>query len=149
MGPAILRCKPPSPIWWRRALRTRLSTCVASVAAGLAVILFAAPALADPHDDLARVERDIARTKAALEASSEKVAAAAAALEEANQRLPAVQQRLAEAQGLLAAAQARATSAHRAVLRADADLTIADRSLSRAVSRVEQTRVAIGEYAAS
>jgi murein DD-endopeptidase MepM/ murein hydrolase activator NlpD len=123
--------------------------CVASIAAGIAVILFAAPALADPHDDLARVERDIARTKAALEASSAKVEAAAAALEEANQRLPAVQQRLAEAQGLLAAAQARATSAHRAVLRADADLTIADRALSRAVTKVEQTRSAIGEYAAS
>jgi murein DD-endopeptidase MepM/ murein hydrolase activator NlpD len=126
---------------------------VASVAGApivlLAVLLIAAPAAADPRDDKARVDREIARTRAALEVSTERVEAAALALEDANRRLPPVQQRLADARAALADARTKARGAAATAQRAVESLTAASRTLNRADTRVEQTRERIAEYAAS
>jgi murein DD-endopeptidase MepM/ murein hydrolase activator NlpD len=127
---------------WTRGL-------VASVATGVAILLIAAPAVADPQDDKARVDREIARTRAALEASTERVEAAAVALEDANRRLPPVQQRLADARAALADARTKARGAAATAQRAAESLTKASRTLNRATARVEQTRERIAEYAAS
>jgi murein DD-endopeptidase MepM/ murein hydrolase activator NlpD len=122
---------------------------VVSVAAGIALLLVAAPAAADPRDDKARVDRQIARTRAALEASTERVETAALALEDANRRLPAVQQRLAEARAALADARTVARGAATTAQRAAEALAGASRALNRAAVRVDQTREQISEYAAS
>jgi murein DD-endopeptidase MepM/ murein hydrolase activator NlpD len=120
-----------------------------AVAAGIALLLAAEPAVADPQDDKARVDRELARTRAALEASSEKVEAAALSLEDANRRLPAVRQRLADAQAELADARTAARGAATTAQRAAESLTAASRTVNRATQRVEQTRERIAEYAAS
>jgi murein DD-endopeptidase MepM/ murein hydrolase activator NlpD len=122
---------------------------VASLAAGIALLLAAEPAMADPHDDKARVDRELARTRAALEASTERVEAAALSLEDANRRLPAVQKRLADARAALADARTAARGAAVTAQRAAESLSTASRTLSRATDRVEQTRERIAEYAAS
>jgi len=122
---------------------------VVSIAAGIALLLVAAPAAADPRDDKARVDRQIARTRAALEASTERVETAALALEDANRRLPAVQQRLAEARAALADARTVARGAATTAQRAAEALAGASRALNRAAVRVDQTREQISEYAAS
>jgi len=122
---------------------------VGSVVAGLAAILVATPAVAGPEDDKARVDRELAKTRAALEVSTERVEAAALALAEANRRLPQVQGRLADARAALADARAKADRAAATAQRAAEKLALASRTLNRATDRVEQTSARIAEYAAS
>ncbi len=115
--------------------------------ATLIVLLTGAPAAADPHGDQVRVDRQLVRTRAALESASVRVVAAAAALDDANRRLPPAQRELAEAEGVLAGAHARADTAARTVHAAQVNLAAADRALTLASRRVDQTRTAIGAYA--
>jgi murein DD-endopeptidase MepM/ murein hydrolase activator NlpD len=122
---------------------------VASVATSVALLLIAVPAAADPADDKARVDREIAKTRAALEASTERVETAALALEDANRRLPPVQERLADARAALADARTKARGAAATARRAAESLSAASRALGRANTRVEQSRERIAEYAAS
>jgi len=129
--------------------RITISSFIALIAAGLALLLAAVPAAADPHDDKARVDREIAKTRAALESASDRVAAAAASFEEANRRLPALERRLAAARDARATAMAKANSATRASKKATSDLAAADKALERAVLRVEQARDEIGQFAAN
>jgi murein DD-endopeptidase MepM/ murein hydrolase activator NlpD len=134
------------------ALFTVAAAVSAVVSAGLAVLLSALPAAAnnaDPHADQTRVEQELAKTKAALETSTERAEAAGVAFEEADRLLPDVQRKLAEARGVLAAAHAAANTAARTAGQAAADLTEADQVLAAARSRVEQTRDEIGEYSAN
>lgn len=128
----------------RRTWRTRFTVLVA---AGAALMLAGSPALADPADDKARVDQEIAKTQAALEAASERVAEAAAAFAAANQRLPEVERRLAEARADLAAATRSRQAAAAASRRAAADLAAANRELAAAARTVEQTREEIEQYA--
>jgi murein DD-endopeptidase MepM/ murein hydrolase activator NlpD len=121
---------------------------VAAVA-GLAVIVGAAPAAADPQDDMARVDRELQETRAALEASSERVEAAAASLAVANARLPEVQRALTEARASRAEAAERAESARRSADEAAADLATAGRAADAAAQRVELTYTEIENIAAS
>lgn len=117
--------------------------------AGLAVIVGAAPAAADPQDDMARVDRELQETRAALEASSERVEAAAASLAVANARLPEVQRALTEARASRAEAAERAESARRSADEAAADLATAGRAADAAAQRVELTYTEIENIAAS
>jgi murein DD-endopeptidase MepM/ murein hydrolase activator NlpD len=126
----------------------RRGPALAVLAAATAVVVLAGPALADPSDEKARVDRDLARTAAALEAANERVAAAAKALANAESRLPAATERVARAQGELAGAHARANTAARALARANADLTRAGLALDAANAEVERTRDEIGRYSA-
>jgi murein DD-endopeptidase MepM/ murein hydrolase activator NlpD len=121
----------------------------ALLAATVALMLAASPAGADPADDKAKVDQQIARTRASLEAASERVAAAAEAFEAANRRLPEVERRLAEARADLTAASARRDAAAKASRKAAADLALANRSLTTAEREVTETSEAIQEYSAS
>jgi len=124
--------------------RRRLAVALAAVLVVLAPLtLSASPAVADPYDDKARVDRDLARTRAALETATDRMAAAATALEEVEAHLPLVQRRLAEARGAAgrARAQARATAraakeATDSARRADAAFTAATRTLEDARDRL-------------
>ena len=129
--------------------RTAVSALFAAVAAAVALLLVAAPGAADPKDDQARVNQELAKTKAALEVATERAEAAGLAFEEANRMLPDVERKLAEARGVLAAAQAATKTADKAARQAADDLVEADRVLGVAQARVEQTSDEIGQYSAN
>jgi hypothetical protein len=131
----------------RPRVRTRVSAFAAAGAAVLLLILAAPPAVADPQDEKARVDRELARTQAALEVASDRVATATAAYHEATKRLPLVEARLAAARTDLAAAKEASRTAARAASRATAELKKADREVAQALRRVEDTRVQVEAYA--
>jgi murein DD-endopeptidase MepM/ murein hydrolase activator NlpD len=120
----------------------------AAVAATLALLLVAGTAAADPHDDQARVDEEMAKTRAALETSTEKAEAAAVAYEEANRLLPDVQRKLAETRGVLAAAQAAARTAARDADQAATEFAGSERVLEVAQAQVHRTGDDIGTYSA-
>jgi murein DD-endopeptidase MepM/ murein hydrolase activator NlpD len=126
-----------------------MSALFAAMAAAAAILLVAAPAAADPHDDQAKVDRELAKTKAALETSTQRAEDAAVAFEEANRLLPDVQRKLADARGLRAAAEVAARTAAKAAGQAADELAVAERRLGVAEARVEQTRAEIGQYSAN
>jgi murein DD-endopeptidase MepM/ murein hydrolase activator NlpD len=119
------------------------------LAAACALLITVTPAAADPNDDKARVDQQVAEARAALEAAGDKVEAAAAAFEEANARLPGVQKKLADAQGVLAGAQAQAKTAATVAEQAANELAAADEALAQATQRVEHTRQEIAVFARS
>ena len=128
-------------------VRTRIPALIAACAAGLLVVMGAPPAAADPQDEKVRVDRELASTRAAMEAASESVDAAATAYHDATKRLPQVQARLAAARSDLAAAKAASRTATRTATAAANELRQADREVTQALRRVEDTRVQIEEYA--
>jgi len=132
-----------------RARRRVSTTLMALGVAGLAMLLVATPATADPYDDRARIDRELARTQAALETVTDRVSAAALSYADANRRLPQVQARLAQARADLAAAKAKALSAARTSRAAAKELATADKELTAAFGRVEQTRGEIEDYTIS
>jgi murein DD-endopeptidase MepM/ murein hydrolase activator NlpD len=134
---------------WRARTRTGVSTFFATVAAAMALLLVAVPAAADPRDDQARINQELAKTKAALESSTERAATAGIAFADASRLLPDVQRKLAEARGVLAAARAAAKTADEVSRQAADDLSDADRELGVAQARVEKTTEGIGTYSAN
>ncbi|MBB6039663.1 M23 family metallopeptidase [Phytomonospora endophytica] len=82
----------------------------ATVAIGL-LLLTAGSAHADPADDKARVDRELAKAEAALEGATERAQEAVKALAEVKGRLPGAKDALAEAEGILAAARIAAEAA--------------------------------------
>jgi murein DD-endopeptidase MepM/ murein hydrolase activator NlpD len=129
--------------------RTTISSLIATVAAAMTMVLVATPVMADPQDDKARVDRELARTRVALETASDRVASAAIAFEEANRRLPQVKARLADARSQLAAARVAAAAAARRAEAAAKDLSGAEAGLKAALRRVDRARDDISEYAVS
>jgi murein DD-endopeptidase MepM/ murein hydrolase activator NlpD len=129
-----------------------VATRVAGIAASLALVMtavgFGAPAAADPHDDLAAVNRQVAATHAAMEASSDRVARAADAYTLAMTALPRVRARLIAAEGVLAGAQARAEAARTASERATAALALAESAAADATHRLDAGRDAVGRFSA-
>lgn len=122
---------------------------VAIIASGLALLLTAVPASADPNEEQTRVEQELAQTRATLENASAQVEAAAEAFTEANARLPGLQQALADAQGVLAGAKARQVTAAKAVSQATSDLASAGVVVDSAAHAVDTTREEIGHFAAA
>lgn len=125
----------------------RRQTLAAGIAAGVALLLVAVPAYADPNDDQARVDREMAQTRAALEAASAEVAAAAEAFEEANAQLPALRQALADARGILAGARAKQASAAKAAGKAADDLAAAGQVVTQTAQALDATRDEVGRFA--
>jgi len=126
----------------------RRRTFAAGIAAGVAMLLVAVPAYADPHDDQARNDREMAQTRAALEAASAEVAAAAEAFEDANAQLPALQRALADARGVLAGARARQASAAKAAGKAAEELAAAGQVVTQTTQALDATRDEVGRFAA-
>ena len=125
---------------------------VAPLAAVLVLLaspaLVGSPAAADPHDDQARVDRALARTRAALETATDRMAAAATALEEVEARLPAAQRRLAEARGAADGVRAHARSAARVADEAAASAQRADAAFAAATTTVEDARERLSAFSA-
>jgi murein DD-endopeptidase MepM/ murein hydrolase activator NlpD len=118
------------------ALIRRLApACLAVTLTGVA-LLGVAPAAADPHNDKARVDQQLAQVRALYEDASAAVQAAMAAYAQATQALPGAQQRVAEADGVVAARQAEANDAHRKALAALAVYQAADGRYSEASAQV-------------
>jgi murein DD-endopeptidase MepM/ murein hydrolase activator NlpD len=132
-----------------RRARTGVSVFFAAVAATVAVLLGAAPAIADPKDDQARVQRDLAATQAALETSTEQAEQAAVAFAEANRRLPEAQRALAAAEANVVAADEAVESATRDANEAATDLAGAEQRLADAQVLLRQTDGQIGTYSAN
>jgi murein DD-endopeptidase MepM/ murein hydrolase activator NlpD len=114
--------------------------------AALSALLLAAPVSADPHDDKNRIDRQAARTHAALEAAGERAEAAGLAYTRVSGQLPVARRRLAVAQGELAGARVAARTALRAARAADAAKAVADGELGRARAVVDAARERIGVF---
>src|SRR5207248_1578567 len=112
----------------RHPLRALLAALVLS-AVGLVI---AAPAGADPHDDKAKVDRQLAKVHSLYEAASAQAQAALAAYNAAAAQLPVVQDRLAVARGVVAARQAEANQARRDAQAAQDQAALAQQSADAA-----------------
>src|SRR5215216_136861 len=124
------------PVRWDRAGRPSAVLIVIAVA-GAVLFVQSPPALGDPRDDKRRVDAEVARAGALLEAASGRAQAAAHQLAAVSQALPAAQERVGQARGRVAAANAAARAARREMLAAGVDLAIADEALEQARSRVD------------
>jgi murein DD-endopeptidase MepM/ murein hydrolase activator NlpD len=96
----------------------------------------AIPAVADPKDDKARVDRQLAEASAMLEAATEKAQKAAVDYAQAVAALPDAQSALAEAQGRVVAAEVRFRRAEHDAEAAAAEQATADQRFTAAVDRV-------------
>ncbi len=119
---------------------------MAMLAVLVCVLAASGSAGADPGGDQQQVDRQLARTRAQLEAVSERVEAAAEAYTAATAQLPSAQQHLADARGVVAGAKAHAAAAARAAKAADTDLAVANQALGVAQRRVAETRRTIDQY---
>jgi len=115
-------------------------------ASGLAA---AGPAAADPHDDKARVDRQLAQVRSLYEAASDQAQTALAAYSAATAQLPAAQGRLAVAKGVVAARQVEARQAQRDAAAAHARLATAHQRYLDAAGRVEAAQAQVGDFVAA
>jgi murein DD-endopeptidase MepM/ murein hydrolase activator NlpD len=104
------------------------------------------PALADPHNDKARVDRQLAQVRSMYEAASGQAQAAVEAYTAATARLPAVQDRLAEAKGVVIARQADAQQAEREASAARETLAGAHQRYADAAGRVDTARTEVNDF---
>src|SRR5262245_43780021 len=102
------------------------------------ILFVAAPAYAFNSDDKARVDAEMARTQATLEAATARAQDAAVMYNTANAQLPAAQNRLADARGRVVAAQAAARQADREAAAAAAAQAAATKEYDDAAARVDQ-----------
>jgi len=129
----------------RHPLRALLAALVLS-AVGLVI---AAPAGADPHDDKAKVDRQLAKVHSLYEAASAQAQAALAAYNAAAAQLPVVQDRLAVARGVVAARQAEANQARRDAQAAQDKLDTAHQRYLDAAAKVDAARTEVGDFVAA
>jgi len=111
-----------------------------------ATLLWATPAYAQREDDKARVDADLARTQATLEAATERAQQAATQYASANAKLPAAQTQLADARGRLAASKAAAKQADREAAAAAAAQSQATKGYDEAAAKVEEARAHVTEF---
>jgi murein DD-endopeptidase MepM/ murein hydrolase activator NlpD len=109
----------------------------------------AGPAGADPNDDKARVDKQLADAAAHLEIASARAQQAAAEYAAAVAALPGAEAALAEAQGRVAAAEAAARQAEREAETARTEQAGADRQYTAAAGQVDVARGEVGRFAAA
>jgi murein DD-endopeptidase MepM/ murein hydrolase activator NlpD len=119
--------------------------CVAVSAAALSVVL-AAPAAGDPADDKARVDRELLRASASLEAATDRARQAAAEHAAALAALPAAEAALAEAQGRVVAAAAAVRRTERGVAAARGEQVSADQRYAAAADQVDRARAGVERF---
>ncbi|HEY8533609.1 MAG TPA: M23 family metallopeptidase [Micromonospora sp.] len=110
------------------------------------VALPSAPVQADPRDDKARIDAEVAKASAILESATERAQAAARRLAAATAALPAAQSRVAEARGRVAAAEAAANTARRKAAEAQMALHQAQQRYQESERRVQQARERVGSF---
>ena len=116
----------------------------ATVAIGL-LLLTASSAYADPADDKARVDRELAKAEAALEGATERAQEAVRALAEVKGRLPGAKDAVAEAEGILAAARVAANTAAEKAEAAQLVYEKAGDKMAAADQAVDDAKDAVGD----
>jgi murein DD-endopeptidase MepM/ murein hydrolase activator NlpD len=114
--------------------------------AAVIVLVAAAPAYADPRGDKARVDAQLVRTGAALEAATARAQRAVAAYTAADARLPSARDALARARSRLASAQVEADRADRAAVAAADAAAQAGRRYAAARQVADQARVRFEQF---
>lgn len=109
-------------------------------------VLLASPAAANPDDDKARVDRELAAASEDLTAAGAKAQQAAADYALAVGSLPAAETAAAEAAGQVVAAEAAARRAQREVDAARVEQAKADAVLASAAAEVEQARSGVATF---
>jgi murein DD-endopeptidase MepM/ murein hydrolase activator NlpD len=110
------------------------------------VLLGAVPAGADPADDKSRVDAELARTNATLEAATTRAQQAVAQYSQANAQLPTAQNALADARGRVASAEVAARQADREATAAEAVQIAAVKGYGDAAAKVDQGRAQVSEF---
>jgi murein DD-endopeptidase MepM/ murein hydrolase activator NlpD len=116
---------------------------------GAVVVTLTGPSRADPNDDKARVDRQMAQAQATYEAATAQAQAALQAYTAATGQLPGAQDRLAVARGVVAARQAEAEQANRDAAAARTALANADQRYAAASAQVETARTQVGGFVAA
>jgi murein DD-endopeptidase MepM/ murein hydrolase activator NlpD len=124
---------------------------LAAVAVLAIAALAASPtgAAADPGDDKARVDAELAQVQSNLEAVTERARQAAGAYAEASAALPGAQRNLADVRGQVLAAEAAERREARAFAAASAAYAAAGADFDRAATLVEGAREHAGAFAAA
>jgi murein DD-endopeptidase MepM/ murein hydrolase activator NlpD len=113
------------------------------------VIVAAGPAAADPQNDKARVDRQLAQARSMYEAASTQAQSALAAYTAATAQLPAVQDRLAVARGLVAARTAQARQADREAAAARSVADAANQRYDALQAQVDAAQTEVGDFVAA
>jgi murein DD-endopeptidase MepM/ murein hydrolase activator NlpD len=122
---------------------------VVSLSLGAIVLAGSVPAAADPQNDKARVDRQIAQARSMYEAASAQAQAALAAYTAATAQLPAAQERLAVARGLVAARSADAKQADRVAAAARSIADAANGRYDTAQAQVVAARTRVSDFVAA
>jgi murein DD-endopeptidase MepM/ murein hydrolase activator NlpD len=109
-------------------------------------VLLAAPAVANPDDDKARVDRELAAASEDLTTATAKAQQAATDYATSVAALPAAESAAAEAAGQVVAAEAAARRAQREVDAARAEQAKADAVLATASADVERARGGVAQF---
>jgi murein DD-endopeptidase MepM/ murein hydrolase activator NlpD len=129
--------------------RYPLRALIAGLALSSLGLALAGPAVADPHTDKARVDRQMAQVHSLYEAASAQAQAALEAYNAATAQLPAIQERLAVARGVVVARQAEARQADREGAAARDTLAGAHQRYADAAGQVDAARTQIGDFVAA
>jgi murein DD-endopeptidase MepM/ murein hydrolase activator NlpD len=109
-------------------------------------VLLAAPAVANPDDDKARVDRELAAASEDLTTATARAQKAATDYAIAVGSLPAAETAAAEAAGQVVAAEAAARRAQREVEAARSEQAKADAVLAAAAAGVDKARDGVGQF---
>ncbi len=122
---------------------------VVSLSLGALAVAGTGPASADPHNDKARVDRQLAQARSTYEAASAQAQAALSAYTAAVAQLPAAQEKLAVARGVVVARTADAKQADRVAAAARAVADQANQRYDEAQDRVDSTRTQVSDFVAA
>ncbi|WP_144121997.1 M23 family metallopeptidase [Catellatospora sichuanensis] len=120
------------------------------VCALLTAVTVGLPAHAAPDDlkqDKKRVDAELAKTGALLEALSAKARTAATELAEANAAMPAAQERIAKTRSAVVVAETKAASAQRRADQATAAWAVTDQAYQASVRQVQEGRDRFARFA--
>ncbi len=129
----------------QRSLRIGLAMGVT----GTVLLVLAGTGRADPNDDKARVDQQLAQAQATYEAATAQAQSALQAYTAATALLPGAQDKLAEARGVVAAKQVEAAQAAREAATAKAAKDKADARLAAAAAQVDQARTEVTDFVAA
>ncbi|MEV4413418.1 peptidoglycan DD-metalloendopeptidase family protein [Catellatospora sp. NPDC049609] len=128
-------------------MRWRLVQVVCALLTAVAVGIPAHAAPDDIKQDKKRIDAELAKTGALLEAVSEKARNAAAELSQAEKAMPAAQERIATTRSAVVVAETKAVSAQRRADKATAAWAVTDQRYQEAVRQVEQGRDRMARFA--
>lgn len=128
-------------------MRRQLVHIVVSLLTVLAVGLPAHAAPDDIKQDKKRIDAELAKTGALLEAVSEKARTAAAELSQAEQAMPAAQERIVKTRAAVTVAETKAATAQRRADKATAAWAATDQRYQAAVRQVAEGRDRMARFA--